>query len=626
MYGKDRPDFEMNLSKNVFDGQFRGMRSSTKLTTSLSRRSLGLMIGITLEISPGVLFFGLFNRIGPIRTQAKMINRGSTYNSFTTVIVEGCCNQSTRGQFCNQTVEQLSCHQSLLYKLGQSLELIKMHNDVGTRLFTCNKYLKRSCHQDLDPKTYSLDVTQPVEEVVILASDFRSSGAQFTDNSGINLMCYVRYGAIPENRLYDYAVDLSQMSLRIPLPKIGTWYFNIQPVDNSNVLEAREQKTVDLCYSMEWKVSECPHGKAGPNCTWERYMLQVDQRDDSDAFFVYMPKLVNMPVELHNLPLEPLLSNTSSDNESDMAWTYFVFDVPRGASGKNIHTDLNANSNINYELYIRFGGLPSIRDWDYFYINQTSNSDNGSSKFKLYDLSERRVNAYLPQPREGLWSFGLRHPVLSKTCCRTTLSVSVENCPNQCSDHGTCILNDGKLGPSFYSYYSCKCDARYGGFDCSTQLVSQSAQRWHVVFLTGSNAAALLPEVWALHQKAFAEWWSSAAVGLLVQYIMPVMSVAGVFFHFMSSRSRNIPLVLALGAFSLHFAWLMELFSAYRSNSLSLRSSWNIQHRWLNVRPWFPDVLKALNKRFKWLFVVHCIVNGCIKLESGKRRDLMDLA
>ena len=91
-----------------------------------------------------------------------------------------------------------------------------------------------------------------------------------------------------------------------------------------------------------------------------------------------------------------------------------------------------------------------MRDWDFFYINQTNNSGVGSFMFELYGASERTVNAYLLYPREGIWSFGLRHPMLSNPLSRTVMSVSVESCPNQCSDHGTCQSNKKTEGPSPY--------------------------------------------------------------------------------------------------------------------------------------------------------------------------------
>ncbi|CAI9094119.1 OLC1v1029804C4 [Oldenlandia corymbosa var. corymbosa] len=606
---------------------------------------------ISEQISADVSFVGLFNGIGPIRTQAKMINTGPIFDISTTIYVKDCKNQSKRGQLCSKSIEELSCHNSSLCELGQSDESSKNYTGVSVRCLTCKKIFKESDLQDLASKTYFLDMPHPVEELMISGIDLKSSEAHHTEKIGNSLMCYARYGAVPGD-VYDYAVDLTKMPLKISLPKIGTWYFNMQLIDELNVQLRRLQNSSELRYSVEWDVVECPDGNAGPNCSWLRYMLQVSQRDSSDGFLVSSPKNLNVSVELHNLHLEPMLSNTSYGigTESDFAWTYFDIDVPRDAIGKNIHIELIANVSINYQLFIRFNGLPSESNWDYFYLSQSSHSDNGSSMFKLYKRSERRVDAYLLYPNEGLWTLGLMHPVQSNPNLRTELSLSVENCPNQCSNHGSCEFN-GDQGPTGFRYYFCKCDGRFGGFDCSVQLVSLSGQRWHVAFLTASNAAALLPAIFALRQKAYAEWivficggvssalyhscdtgsWCSLSFHVLqfMDFWLSFVAVLTTFLYlaFVSevvrrpihtlsfivtallslngvTNYKNIPLVVALGAFVMLCAWSLEVFGSCRSSSLSLPISIaNTQHRLVKVKSWFPDLLKALNKRFKWRFV-----------------------
>lgn len=104
-----------------------------------------------------------------------------------------------------------------------------------------------------------------------------------------------------------------------------------------------------------------------------------------------------------------------------------------------MHIRLTSDAKINYEVYTRFGGLPSLTSWDYYYANMTSNSV-GSMFFNLYNSSEDKVDFYILYVREGTWGFGLRHldatSIASKV--QTTMSLSLERCPRRCSSHGKC--------------------------------------------------------------------------------------------------------------------------------------------------------------------------------------------
>ncbi|KAK9103682.1 hypothetical protein Sjap_020936 [Stephania japonica] len=255
-------------------------------------------------------------------------------------------------------------------------------------------------------------------------------------------------------------------------------------------------------------------------------MLQaIPGKNPSPPDFHYLPVDGKMSPEAANFPLEPLLSNSSGD-KSNIAWTYFILNIPREAGGGNIHVQLQADTTLTYELYSRFGGLPSLDTWDYYYANKSSNS-NGSMFFKVYDSSDEGASFYILNAREGRWTFGLRHHVLpiGVSNLRTTMSLTVERCPNKCSGHGSCKFRMDDSGLSFSSY--CGCDRDYGGFDCGITVVthldlprwtcalrwiSSSCHvplKWHVlqsVALIGSNAAAILPAYWALRKKAYAEW------------------------------------------------------------------------------------------------------------------------
>lgn len=144
--------------------------------------------------------------------------------------------------------------------------------------------------------------------------------------------------------------------------------------------------------------------------------------------------------------LEPLLSNFTTGENRDDSWTFFVLDIPYGATGGNVHIHLSSNSKIKYEIYARYGGLPSLSSWDYFYANSTSSS-NGSMFFKMYDNSEVTISFYMLYVRGGTWSFGLRQLRPADSTGQTAISLSLERCPHRCSSHGTCqsMLDTGGL-------------------------------------------------------------------------------------------------------------------------------------------------------------------------------------
>lgn len=156
-----------------------------------------------------------------------------------------------------------------------------------------------------------------------------------------------------------------------------------------------------------------------------------------------------------NFLLEPLISNISS-GELNNTWTYFLLDIPHGAAGGNIHVRLSSDTKINYEIYARFGGLPSLYSWDYYYANKTSSSD-GSMFIKMYNSSEEKIDFYILYAREGTWSFGLRYVISSSSKDQTTMSLSLERCPRRCSSHGDCKSALDASGLTTYRFCSFPC-------------------------------------------------------------------------------------------------------------------------------------------------------------------------
>lgn len=169
----------------------------------------------------------------------------------------------------------------------------------------------------------------------------------------------------------------------------------------------------------------------------------------------YLPLSDKVSSNSANFLLEPLLSNSSLGQSQHFAWTYFLVDIPAGASGGSIHLRLNSDTKINYQIYASYGGLPFEDKWDYFYANSTSNS-NGSMFYKLYSSDEKTVSFYILYVRGGTWSFGVKHLTsagnASENQSQTTMSISIERCPRRCSYHGTCQNVVEMSGLSLYRY------------------------------------------------------------------------------------------------------------------------------------------------------------------------------
>ncbi|KAK9280360.1 hypothetical protein L1049_014049 [Liquidambar formosana] len=604
------------------------------------------------QISPGVWYFGLFNGLGPMRTQSKMINRGPSYSFSANISVEGCTT-SMWGQYCNQTIDPLSCTQLDSYNLTATFSDAKSYN--RTDVISCRNSFGGSCQGDGEPKVHFLDVVGIAEQFTIIATNVRfneTPSLNKTGNaSGIILVCYARHGAMPLATLHDYSGNINESPLVIRSPKVGRWYITILPVNVSKEFGGIENTSLKACYSMEWQVFQCPMGKAGLNCTWESYMLQTVLRKNPSVAFesYYLPIGGNLSSDSANFPLQPLLSNSSVVGEIDVAWTYFLLDIPYGAAGANIHIQLTSDANINYEIYARFGGLPSLGTWDYFYANRTSSSD-GSMFFKLYNSSEETISFYILYVREGTWGFGIRQlKPTSKASKDQTMSFSLERCPKRCSPHGSCQSSLDASGLTLYSY--CSCDRNHGGFDCSVEIVSHQGHMWQSISLIASNAAAVLPAFWALRQKAFAEWvlytssgissglyhacdvgtWCALSFRVLqfMDFWLSFMAVVSTFVYLAAidevskrtihtavfiltalmaatgaTRSANIIIVIAIGTVGLLIGWLIEFSTKYRSFTIS-RGFWsNINYSWRTIEGWLRNLIKTLLRRFRWGFVL----------------------
>ncbi|XP_058084278.1 uncharacterized protein LOC131231917 isoform X3 [Magnolia sinica] len=617
------------------------------------------------QISPGVLYIGFFNGIGPARTQSKMISRGPSYTFRADISIEGCITSTMWGPFCNQSISQLSCVQTDANTSRRSLLDHEMYNSRGSasgniyvrsiqnapsdekkeaaltpgvlpaseNVVTCTDSHEAVCLANDKLKIYSLEIVDMTFQLKIMATDIRfnqTSNANVTENDGkMLILCYARHDAMPLSTVNDYSGDISRVPLIIQSPKIGRWYIAIHVVNQTSVNgEMQEVYTnASLCFSLELQVDGCPLGKAGPNCTWEKHMLQrVLKKSPLPFESYYLPIGETMFMKSANFPVEPLLSNSSFGDKLDVAWTYFLLDVPRGAAGANIHVQLVSDAKVTYGIYARFGGIPSLGTWDY-YFNGTSSS-NGSMFLALNDSSEGRVNFYILYAKEGTWTFGLRHLIDSRVKDHITMSFGLEGCPRRCSSQGTCHFPADESGLTFYSY--CSCDRDHGGFDCSIELVTRQGMVfrhdnyntpsymghiWQSIVLIASNAAAILPAFWALRQKFMDFWLSFMAVVSTFVYMATIDEVSKRAIHTTvailtalmaatnATRSENIIIIVAIGILGLLVGWLIEFSTANRFAHCSLGFRFNILERWQSTRGWLYDLMKTLQKRFRWPFI-----------------------
>ncbi|XP_074263343.1 uncharacterized protein LOC141586110 isoform X2 [Silene latifolia] len=594
------------------------------------------------QITPGVWFVGVFNGVGAMRTQAKMVSRGTPVSFSANVSVEGCVLANLWGQFCNQSITALSCSESHSNYNSPSDSSIRVVDDVA-----CRSSVQDSCLGNNNTIVYSLEVIGTPDHMSISATDINLNGTVKVGQYG--LMSYARYGAIALAAIHDYSGDLSKGPLVIPLPKMGTWYITILLFNTTKGLDGLQDNSATVCYSLDWQVSKCPFGKAGPNCSSNLYTLQTVPRQNPFPFeSYYVPP--DGDVRSGNFPLEPLLTNSSLEGMLGETWTYFVLDIPRGAAGGNLHFKLISDKKVGFEIYLRYGSLPSVNVRDYYYINSTNNSD-GTSFFDLSNSTKNPVDFYILYAQEGTWSFGLKHLYSTDTAPfeQAKMSVSLERCPKGCSGHGSCQNFVDESGLTIYSF--CTCDKTHGGIDCSIELVTQQGHKWQSISLIASNAAAILPAYWALRKKAYAEWVIYTSSGIssalyhacdvgawcvlkftvlqFMDFWLSFMAVISTFVYLTAideaskrtihaalsiltalmaitgaTRSANLWLVIVIGATGLLIGWLIEFSTKYRSLSFSTGFCLSALYSWDTIRTSLHNVIKLLRERFRWGFML----------------------
>lgn len=206
------------------------------------------------------------------------IQRGASYSFSGNISVEGCTDTTKWGQYCNQTVDPLSCASSDSYDLTDKISDSKINNTATENMVSCRTSFDTPCYRNDEIKVYSLEVEGIAEQLSIMAVNVSFKMPPSTNNgntNGTNIMCFARHGALPSEFLHDYSGDISNVPLTIPYPKVGRWYFTVSPVNFLKETIEVQNTSTQVCYSVEWSLLECPLGKAGPNCTYGRYVLEV---------------------------------------------------------------------------------------------------------------------------------------------------------------------------------------------------------------------------------------------------------------------------------------------------------------------------------------------------------------
>lgn len=211
-------------------------------------------------------------------TYLLQINRGPAYSFRGNISVEGCKSPLLYGQYCNQTVDPLSC--VCTYNLTENRTDPTLCSQTAENVVSCINSNLNFCHGIREPKIYYLDVLGISEQLTIMASNVRfiesgSSNGAAENGTGIILMCYARHGTLPLANLHDVSANISEAPLVIRSPKVGRWYIGIHLVGMSTKIGGLNDLNGNVCYSLDLQVLQCPEEKAGLNCKWEKYLLQV---------------------------------------------------------------------------------------------------------------------------------------------------------------------------------------------------------------------------------------------------------------------------------------------------------------------------------------------------------------
>ncbi|WRX16843.1 NGX6/PGAP6/MYMK - like 2, partial [Theobroma cacao] len=198
-------------------------------------------------------------------------------------------------------------------------------------------------------------------------------------------------------------------------------------------------------------------------------------------------------------------------------------------------------------------------------------------------------NIYILYAREGTWIIGLKNPIFisSTPMPKTTMSILVEDCANQCSKHGIGQSYEDASGSTSCS--CCSCDKSHWGFDFSIDLVSKEES---VVFMASGVLSAI-------YHACDVGWWCALPFSVLqlMDFWLSFMAVVSVFVYLViigEAAKRTVHTIVP---------FLLDVYKNFIP-SMSLSSSQqdcpNISKRQQNMEEQVVNLTKWLCKYYLW--------------------------